>query len=612
MARMQHRTLSRRDFARLAAAAAATGWGRGLRAQARAPLAPPLAELSYRDVTVDSALHRAQLDNTHEVLLQLSEDSLLKPFRQMVGQSAPGEDLGGWYNYDRNYDWHRDDAGFAPGATFGQWVSALARYHAITGSPAARAKVLRLNRLYAATIGAGFYDKNRFPAYCYDKLLLGLLDSWQLAGDRAAPAILERTTRAALPHLPPRAIDRELPWRPGKDQSYRWDESYTNPENLFLAYRRGAGRRYRNLAVRFLDDATWFDPLARGENVLAGKHAYSYVNSLSSAMQAYLTLGSGKHLHAAENAFAMLSAQSFPTGGWGADEKLTAADGPELYASLTTTHNSFETPCGAYAHFKLTRYLLRVTRDSRYGDSMERVMFNTVLGARPLQPDGRAFYYADYNFAGRKMYSSHRFPCCSGTLPQVAADYGINAYLRDPTGLYVNLYLPSGVRWLQSGTPVALVQSGDYPFADAIGMRVAVSRPLDFTLHLRIPHWANGARIEVNGRRWQGALEPGSFAAVTRRWADGDRLDLELPRTLRLEPLDRTHPDTVALLSGPLVLFPVRSGGELPRPQRAELLDARQVAPRRWQMTVGDTAVTLLPYVEIDAEQYATVVTLAA
>jgi len=336
------------------------------------------------------------------------------------------------------------------------------------------------------------------------------------------------------------------------------------------------------------------------------------VNSLCSAMQAYLTLGSGRHLKAAENAFTLLTAQSFPTGGWGPDEKLMGADDPELYASLDSTHNSFETPCGAYAHFKLTRYLLRVTRDSRYGDSMERVMYNTVLGARPLEPDGRAFYYADYNFTGSKVYSNHRFPCCSGTLPQVAADYGISSYLRDARGLYVNLYLPSRVRWMQSGTEVTLAQKGDYPFADTVGMRLQVPRPLDFTLRLRIPQWAAGARVEVNGKAWSGAAEPGTFAALARRWQDGDRIELSLPRALRLEPLDRTHPDTVALLSGPLVLFPVRNGGAPPRPRRAELLAARQVAPKRWQASLDGSAVTFLPYVEIDRETYTTVMTLAA
>jgi DUF1680 family protein len=597
--------VSRREFARLGAATAAL-------AAARAPLfgapraAAPLSEFGYDAVTIDSAPHQAQLQNTHAVLMNLSEDSLLRPFRQMAGLPAPGQNLGGWYNYDPDFDWHKDDAGFAPGATFGQWVSALARYHAMTGSEAARAKVLRLNRLYAETISEDFYDKNRFPAYCYDKLLLGLIDSHQFVHDPRAFAILDATTRAAVPHLPPGAIDRELPWRPGKDQSYRWDESYTNPENLFLAYQRGAGGRYRDLAVRFLDDASWFDPLAGAQNVLSDKHAYSYVNSLSSAMQAYLTLGSQKHLRAADNAFLMLCQQSYPTGGWGPDEKLVAPGSTTLYSSLTATHNSFETPCGAYAHFKLTRYLLRVSGAARYGDSMERVMYNTVLGAKPLQADGRAFYYADYNLAGRKVYSNHRFPCCSGTLPQVAVDYGINCYLRAPAGVYVNLYVPSRLQWTQAGARCAVRQSGDYPFADAVTMQVHASPARHFTLYLRIPAWTQGARIEVNGKAWSGAVTPGTFAALTRTWRDGDRIDLELPRRMRLEPLDAQHPDTVALMCGPLVLFRLRNGEELPRCERAALLAARPAAPGRWEAEVAGHATSFLPYVAIDAEPYST------
>lgn len=102
-------------------------------------------------------------------------------------------------------------------------------------------------------------------------------------------------------------------------------------------------------------------------------------------MQAYLVCGSAKHLNAARNGFEILQAQSFATGGWGPRETLQATGSGALFESLTNTHASFETACGAYAHMKLTRYLLRVTRDGRYGDSMERVMYNTVLGALPLK-----------------------------------------------------------------------------------------------------------------------------------------------------------------------------------------------------------------------------------
>ncbi|MFI4982156.1 MAG: beta-L-arabinofuranosidase domain-containing protein, partial [Nevskiales bacterium] len=175
-------------------------------------MAAPLAEFGYGDVDVASEAHESQLMNTHDVLMALSEDSLLKPFRQMSGMSAPGEDLGGWYNYDPNYDYRKGfDEGFAPGCTFGQWVSALARCYAITGEAATREKVLRLNRLYAQTITADFYIKNRFPAYTYDKLLLGLLDSHTYVKDPLALEILEHTTNTALPHLPGHAVEHDHP-----------------------------------------------------------------------------------------------------------------------------------------------------------------------------------------------------------------------------------------------------------------------------------------------------------------------------------------------------------------------------------------------------------------
>ena len=603
-------TISRRKFAKLAGATMGAVTTSKLwlpRAAAEVFVSStPLAEFGYGDVIITSSSHEAQLKNTHDMLMSLSEESLLKPFRQMAGQPSPGADLGGWYNYDSHYDWHKDDAGFAPGATFGQWISALARYYAITGSQETREKVLRLNRLYAQTISEGFYDNNRFPAYCYDKLLLGLIDSHQFAGDPDAFVILECTTKAAQPHLPGKAIDRELEWRPGKDQSFRWDESYTNPENLFLAYQRGAGDRYRELAVQYLDDSTWFDPLARGENVLAGKHAYSYVNSLSSAMQAYLTLGSEKHLRASKNAFAMVTAQSFATGGWGPDEMLRSPASDDVIASLTKTHNSFETPCGSYAHFKVTRYLLRVTGDSRYGDSMERVMYNTVLGAKPMHADGRAFYYADYNFTGKKVYSNHGFPCCSGTLPLVAADYRINTYFRDALGIYVNLYLPSSVHWVQDGVKVSLAQNGEYPFENSISFEVILSQPKEFALNLRIPEWAQSARIEVNGRRWPGSPAPGTFATISRQWRNGDHVDLQLPRKIRLEPIHPKYPETAALLCGPLVLFAVTKGSEQVVATRTQLLAARQIEKQVWQVNAAHGPVTLLPFVAIDEEQYST------
>jgi uncharacterized protein len=563
----------------------------------------PLKEFGYGDVTLTSDLHEKQLQETHAVLMGLNEDSLLKPLRQMAGQPAPGADLGGWYHYDPDYDPNTVTTGFAPGCTFGQWVSALARNYAIMGSQATREKVLRLNRLYAQTISGDFYENNRFPAYCYDKLVCGLIDSHQYVKDPDAFSILEQTTNTALPHLPGKAVEHGRQWRQNPAVGYTWDESYTISENLFLAYQRGAGHRYRDLGKQYLDDE-YYGPLADGQNVLAGRHAYSYVNSLCSAMQAYLTLGSARHLRAASNAFDMLTAQSFATGGWGPDEFLCGPDSGDLATSLSNTHSSFETPCGSYAHFKLTRYLLRVTREARYGDSMERVMYNTVLGAKPLLADGSTFYYSDYNSHGSKFYKHDHWPCCSGTLPQVAADYRINTYFCDNDGIYVNLYIPSTVRWTCANTQVSLTQSGEYPFENAVKFDVKVSRTTEFTIYLRIPAWSDRASIFVNGTAVPVVGEVGKFVTVRRSWKDGDYVELNLPMRLRLEPIDAHHPQTVALLSGPLVLFAITDSA--PRITARQLLAARKAGRQRWQVETAGGTLDLLPFTAIADQHYST------
>ncbi|HWB85478.1 MAG TPA: beta-L-arabinofuranosidase domain-containing protein [Bryobacteraceae bacterium] len=311
--------------------------------------------------------------------------------------------------------------------------------------------------------------------------------------------------------------------------------------------------------------------------MLPGKHAYSHVNALSSAVQAYLNLKDEKYLRAAQNGIHMVMAQSYATGGWGPDEAFQEPGKGKLAESLHTTHNTFETPCGAYGHFKITRYLLRITQDSRYGDSMERVLYNTVLGAWPIQPDGTSFYYSDYHMPAQKVWYRDKWPCCSGTLPQLSADYLISTYFHSPRGVYVNLYVPSTLSWVQGGTKCELKQVTAYPYDGQIGLEVSAARPETFSIFLRIPEWANGATVMVNGKRGSAKVAAGTFAEVHREWKNGDRIELDLPLTMRLEAIDEQHPNQAALLRGPLVLMALSA--ETPAVKKAELLAARRESP---------------------------------
>jgi uncharacterized protein len=540
----------------------------------------------------------------HATLLAMNEDALLKPFRVAAGLSAPGEDLGGWYNASSNFSPPQDMHGFIPGHSFGQYLSSLARAYAITGNQETRQKVRRLVAGYAATITPRFYEGYTLPAYTFDKINIGLIDAHAFAADSQSLATLNLATDAALPFLPEKALTRpEMAARPHPNIAHTWDESYTLPENLYLAWKRGAGERYRGLARRYLLDQDYFEPLARGENVLPGKHAYSHMNAFSSAMQAYRVEGNPKHLHAAKNGFDFVLAQSFATGGWGPNERFVVPGAGELGDSLHTTHASFETPCGAYGHFKAARYLLAATGEGLYGDSMERVLYNTILGAPPMKPDGTAFYYSDYNDSGTKAYFELKCPCCSGTLGQILADYGMSAYAVAEHSIFVNLYTPSRLSWRQHGRNVTLEQSTLYPLDSEVTILVKTATPQTFLIGLRIPAWAGAASsLAVNGKRLDEPLSPGTFHKIQRTWNDGDRIELTIDRPLRLEAVDEKHPNLLAIMQGPLALFAV---GERFLPfNRSELLTARQISARSadWRISTGDGVQTFKPFFAINSE----------
>jgi DUF1680 family protein len=238
---------------------------------------------------------------------------------------------------------------------------------------------------------------------------------------------------------------------------------------------------------------------------------------------------------------------------------------------------------------------------------MERMMYNTILGAKPLEPDGKSFYYSDYNIQGKKVYSNHRWPCCSGTITQVATDYRINSYLRDPHGVWVNLYIPSTVRWNQGGAQMALTQKSEYPYDSYVQFEVTTSKATEFAMNLRIPAWAEQASLTVNGKRQP--AQPGTFARVEREWRNGDRIDLELPLVPRIEAFDARHVDTVALLVGPVVLFALSDSQ--PTATRAQFLGAKRTGKQKWEVQTSAGTIRMVPFTAIQDEGYSTYLRVA-
>jgi DUF1680 family protein len=536
--------LSRRAFLQTAAAATATG------AVAR----EPLHEFSYSDVVLTGGPLKQQYDWVHAHFLSLDNDRLLKVYRQRAGLPAPGDDMGGWYDAD----------GFVPGHTIGQYISGLSRMYATTRDPATLAKVKQLVAGYTATLGATGYPfasekaAVTWPCYILDKYVAGMLDASRLGGVAAAREALPRIIRGAIPHIPDHTYDRG----PDSPKQAPYDEPYILPENLFHSYELTGERQFLDMARLYLLNQEYFDPLAQGRNLLPGKHAYSHVIALSSAAKAYEVTGDAKYLSAIRNAWDMLEeTQQFASGGWGPKEAFVPPHEGKLGEALTSTREHFETPCGCYAHMKLARYLLRFTGESRYGDGLERVLYNTILGSIEPTNDGDYFYYSDYQSGARKGYYKKKWPCCSGTLVQGVADYATSIYFHDANGVSINLFTPSEVRW----KTVRLIQSTQYPHADTVQIRVDTPKSSEFDIRVRIPAWLSGAAsLAVNGKSLDVAAQPNRFATVRRRWNPNDTLEVKLPWRDRTQAVDDRHPETVALMRGPLMMVAVDAPAGMP------------------------------------------------
>jgi hypothetical protein len=121
-------------------------------------------------------------------------------------------------------------------------------------------------------------------------------------------------------------------------------------------------------------------------------------------------------------------------------------------------------------------------------------------------------------------------------------------------------------------------------------------------VRLRIPGWVEGASVSVNGKRE--VATPGTFATLRRAWKTGDQIDLELPLKNRVEPLDAAHANTVALLNGPLVLFPIADDAS--PITRQQLLAAKKTGEQSWQVETATARRKLLPFTAIADEPYST------
>lgn len=554
--------ITRREFSKLAACAALAPAAAealtkipaaAISVQNAAQSRVKLESFNYSGVRLLDGMLKTQFEQTRDTYYNIPDESLLVGFRRRAGLPAPGKSLDGWYGIDRFN-------------AFGQYLGGMARMAKASDDKQLRDKAIFLMNEWGKTIdpnGYFFYSKkpNAYH-YFYEKMMGGLNDLYEFSGEKDALVYADRITDWAIKHLD-RARTNPTPAHPVAGDGVGNNEWYTLGENLYRTYLFTGDPKYRKFAELWHYDKYW-DGYAKGNPDAYGLHAYSHVNTLSSAAMAYKISGDPVFLKAIVNAYQYLQqTQCFATGGYGPGERLLRPDG-SLGASLESRDNTFETPCGVWAGYKLSRYLINFTGDSVYGDWIERLTYNGIAAALPMQESGQTFYYSDYRLCGSiKVYNKSHWPCCSGTYPEDVADYHNVLYFKDADGLYVNLYVPSEVTWQHGGQTIVLRQETAYPESESVMLTVTPERGIDFPLHFRVPRWAaNGITVKINGNAENVPAKAGTWASIRRTWNPGDKMELNIPLQLVTAPVDTQHPKRVAITRGPLVL--VRKGQPSP------------------------------------------------
>jgi DUF1680 family protein len=497
-------------------------------------------------------LHAGPLREAQELnsryLLSLPQERLLHTFRINAGLPSSAEPVGGWEKPDCELRGHFT----------GHYLSACALSYASTGQENFRTKAnamaaelakcqKALKSGYLSAFPEELFDRLRrgakvwAPFYTIHKILAGHLAVYELCGNEEALRTAEGIAgwvRTWTKGLSDAQMERILTVEFGGMNDALYD--------LFAITGK---EEYKDLAHRF-DHPAFFEPLAARRDELKGLHVNTQIPKVIGAARRYELTGETRYRDIALYFWREVTGErSYATGN------TSNGEGWQTPPGILSTELSSSTAecCCAYNLLKLTRHVFAWTGDPRAADYYERTLWNSRLGTQNRE-DGTLMYYYPLASGYWKFYGLPlgAFWCCTGTGVEEFAKLTDSIYFHDDSALFVNLFVASEVAWPEKG--LRLKQETKFPEEERTAIVFEAERPIRMTLKLRIPWWASkGGAVKVNGATVPAFASPSSYLTLTRTWKTGDRVELDLPMSLRIEPMP-DDPSVQALMYGPLVL----------------------------------------------------------
>ena len=237
---------------------------------------------------------------------------------------------------------------------------------------------------------------------------------------------------------------------------------------------------------------------------------------------------------------------------------------------LMPNKTAYNETCANIANAMFNWRMLGIKGEAKYGDVMERVMYNSALVG--VSVEGKDFFYSnplrmleggiDHSKKGVTTERDERVPyipvfCCPPNLARTLAKLSGWSYSLSDNGLAVNLYGGNKLNTkLTDGTTLKLIQETQYPWAGQVKLTVQEAKADAFDFMLRIPEWAEGSAIKINGKDADIIIKPGTFATINRQWKKGDVIELDMPMKVAFvegDPRIEEVRNQVAVQRGPVV-----------------------------------------------------------
>ncbi|MBW8682862.1 beta-L-arabinofuranosidase domain-containing protein [Chitinophaga rhizophila] len=445
------------------------------------------------------------------------------------------------------------------------------------------------------------------PYYTLHKILAGLIDVYEVSGNKKALDIAEGMSDwvyARLSQLPKDTLIKM--WN-----TYIAGEFGGMNESLAHLYRISGDAKYLKTAQLFDNIKVFFGDtahshgLAKNVDIFRGLHANQHIPQIVGSVEIYRTSGQPEYYKIADNFwYKVVNDYMYSIGGVAgarnpANAECFISQPASLYENGFSSGGQNET-CATYNMLKLTSDLFLFNQRAELMDYYERALYNHILASVAKDNPGNT-YHVPLRPGSVKQFGNADmtgFTCCNGTAIESNTKLQNAIYFRskDNNALYVNLYVPSTLHWTERG--ITVVQTTSFPHEDHT--RLTINGSGKFDIHVRVPGWATkGFFVKINGKTQALTATPGSYLKINQVWKDGDVIELQMPFGFHLDPV-MDQQNIASLFYGPVLL--AAQEPEARKEWRTVTLDAADISrsikgdPARLQFTIDD--VPFRPFYE--------------